>query len=197
MRMKPKIAREYMRFVLHYRGPLMANGRPEHKHDLRRRFHLQLKQLWDQRPLNEIKDVLLYAQGAHSVYNVIRPLGPFTFAPLVSGKMCAVAELSITLLRPEPPGRLITQHGDIDNRLKTLFDSLTIPIHANQIEGYIPGDGEDPFFCLLEDDNLVTAVSVRTEQLLEPDNTTPSLVEVLIAVRTRVTREVWGNTIFA
>ena len=31
-----------------------------------------------------------------------------------------------------------------------------------------PREGESPFFCLLEDDKLVTKVSISTDQLLEP-----------------------------
>lgn len=38
-----------MEFTLHYRGPLKAatgrNKRKDHKHDLRRHFHKQLKEL--------------------------------------------------------------------------------------------------------------------------------------------------------
>jgi hypothetical protein len=31
------------------------------------------------------------------------------------------------LLWPQPAGAIISQGGDIDNRLKTLFDSLKVP----------------------------------------------------------------------
>ena len=31
-----------------------------------------------------------------------------------------------------------------------------------------PEDGERPFFCLLEDDKLITRVAVETDQMLEP-----------------------------
>ncbi len=117
----------------------------------------------------------------------------FTFVPLVSAEMNATAELSLTVLRPEPPGRLLTQGGDIDNRLKTLFDSLTMPRHANALpSGAMPAASEYPFFCLLEDDNLVTSIQVKTEQLLEPTGDA-SLVELFIYVRTRVTRNTLGN----
>jgi hypothetical protein len=111
--------------------------------------------------------------------------------------MNVVAELSITLLRPEPPGGLITQGGDIDNRLKTLFDALTMPRHINALPtGVKIEPDESPFFCLLEDDNLVTSVAVRTEQLLEPSEDL-SVVEATIYVRTRVTRGTMGNDTFA
>jgi hypothetical protein len=41
--------------------------------------------------------------------------------------------LKITLLRPEEPGAIILQSGDIDNRLKTLFDALSVPAQPNQL----------------------------------------------------------------
>jgi hypothetical protein len=92
---------------------------------------------------------------------------------------------------------LITQGGDIDNRIKTLFDALTIPRHPNALpSGATPTESQQPFFCLLEDDNLVTSVSVHTAQLLEPVSD-PSTVEVLIHVKTRITRVTWGNLSFA
>ncbi|MGA2445206.1 MAG: hypothetical protein ABSG50_07250 [Opitutaceae bacterium] len=110
--------------------------------------------------------------------------------------MNALAELSITLLRPESPGGLLTQGGDIDNRLKTLFDALTMPRHPNALpSGGAPKPDQARFFCLLEDDNLIVSLSVRTEQLLEPVND-KSLVDAMIFVQTRVTRTTIGNQDF-
>jgi hypothetical protein len=82
--------------------------------------------------------------------------------------------------------------------MKTLFDALTMPRHANALPlGVVPLENEKPYFyCLLEDDNLVTTVSVRTEQLLEPVPD-QSVVDVSIFVRTRVTRPTMGNGTFA
>ena len=188
-----------MRLVLHYRGPLRANGPPAHKHDLRQHFHAQLKKLWSQKPLTESPDLLMpKPKDRPGDYSLLRPMGPFTFVPLITEEMNVVAELSVTLLQPETPGGLITQGGDIDNRLKTLFDALTMPRYSNALpSGAVPQSDETPFFfCLLEDDNLVTAVSVRTEQLLEPDIDS-ALVDASIHVLTRVTRPTMGNPSFA
>jgi hypothetical protein len=184
-----------MRFVLHYRGPLKSNGNPLHKHDLRETFHLQLKQLWAHPPLDEeSKRLLVYPRQIPGNYSLPRPFGPFIFVPLVTSEMHVVAELSIVLLRPEAPGKLITQGGDIDNRVKTLFDALTMPRHQNALPpNAMPTSEQTPFFfCLLEDDNLVTSVSVKTEQLLEPV-TDLSVVEVYIEINTKVTRLTMGN----
>jgi hypothetical protein len=115
-----------MKLLLHYRGPLMSNGSPSHKHSIRRAFHEQLRTLWGQRPLIEMKR-LLEPRKPGGDYCLLRDVPPFVFVPLVSEEMNAVAELSILLMRPEPPGGLITTGGDMDNRLKTLFDALTVP----------------------------------------------------------------------
>ena len=184
-----------MRLTLHYRGLLRANGTTAHKHELRRVFHAQLRTLWAHSPLDECPTLLAPREDGN--YSLLRPMGTFNFVPLISAEMAAIAELTITLLRPEPPGNLLTQGGDIDNRLKTLFDALTMPRHANALpEGAAPDTEENPFFCLLEDDNLVTSVQVRTEQLLEP-STDPSLVDLFIFVRTRVTRNTYGNDVLS
>lgn len=185
-----------MHLILHYRGGLKSsrNFGLAHKHEIRRHFHSQLKTLWTQKPLSEQPELLTPGVTGSSL---LRPIGSFIFAPLVNAQMNVVAELTITLLRPEPPGGLLTQGGDIDNRLKTLFDALRMPQHLNELPpGDMPADGESPFFCLLENDTLVTAVSVRTEQLLEPNVGDPE-VDLTISVRTRVTRPSMENFSFA
>jgi hypothetical protein len=185
-----------MRLTLHYRGNLRSNGTPLHKHELRQHFHKQLRTLWTQIPLKDEAQYWLQPR-TQSNYCLLRPLNGFTFVPLITAEMNVVAELSVTILRPESPGNLITQGGDIDNRLKTLFDALTMPRLPNALPAAaVPNMDESPYFyCLLEDDNLITAVSVRTEQLLEPCND-QSLVEVLIQVHTSVTRATMGNSTF-
>lgn len=182
-----------MRFVLHYRGPLRANGSPDHKHALREHFHGQLKALWSQPPLSE-HTKYLEPRKREGDYCLVREVGGFSFVPLICAEMNAIAQLSVILLRPEQPGSLLTHGGDIDNRLKTLFDSLAMPRHLNAFpEGEGPTTDQIPhFYCLLEDDNLVTSVAVKTEQLLEAV-ADPSFVDAQITVTTRVTRVTMGN----
>jgi hypothetical protein len=52
--------------------------------------------------------------------------------------------------------------------------------------GDSPEQNEDPFFCLLDDDSLVTGLSVRTDRLLEPVANSAE-AQLLVHVRTRVT----------
>jgi hypothetical protein len=76
--------------------------------------------------------------------------------------------LDILFLRPDLPGNLI-QSADIDARVKTIFDALKMPRETDQLGRYQePGEEEDPFYCLLEDDALIRHVSLTTDMLLEP-----------------------------
>lgn len=162
-----------MQFTLFYKGPLRSNGGSKEKQALRRNFHPQLKKLWNQEPLCNFQDW----------YNASTEVGGFNFVPLVRQDLHLVAQLHITLLRPELPGSIITSGGDIDNRLKTLLDSLKIPEHGALPTGDKPTTDENPFCGLLEDDFLITDLRVETAQLLEP-NLEHKDVVVLINVTT-------------
>jgi hypothetical protein len=185
-----------MDFTLHYRGHLRANGSPQHKHEIRQEFHKQLKNLWTQPPLEDGKTELLQPAKPEDDdhLGVVRSTGPFNFAPLVSTNLWLVAHLHITLLRPEPPGKILTQAGDIDNRLKTLLDALQTPKEEGVLPSNIsPCQDEVPFFyCLLEDDNLVTGLSIRTDRLLYP-SAKPTEVEMQIHVKTKTTSVSFGD----
>jgi hypothetical protein len=190
-----------MEFTLVYQGPLRANGSVKEKQDIRREFHIQLAELWKQEPLSSraqdsrvlLKNVVTYDMPPTNSTLVVQRVDGFQFVPLVSSKLYLVAELDITFLRPEPPGCIVTQGGDIDNRLKTLFDALRMPKESKEIpRGDAPGVSENPFYCLLEDDNLITKVAVRTDRLLKPCDDS-SFVDLLIAVRTKITRMCWDN----
>jgi hypothetical protein len=101
--------------------------------------------------------------------------------------MNLLCSIEVLFLRTDPPGSVFSA-GDIDNRLKTLFDGLLIPKEANQLGSYSsPGVGEDPFFCLLEDDSLITSVAVETDTLLAPTSNPPdpSDARVIVTVRVR------------
>jgi len=121
--------------------------------------------------------------------NLLMRVGFFRFAPLVSSVYGwnTVAELNILVLRPSQPGDLINHGGDIDNRLKTLFDTLRMPSEPEIPIEETPQRGEDPFFVLLQDDALITDFSIATDRLL---TTSPSqnYVEIVIHVTLRKTR---------
>jgi hypothetical protein len=64
------------------------------------------------------------------------------------------------------PGNLIRSGGDNRQRIKVLFDGLRLPQECGEVAGASPEQGEDPFFCLFQDDSLITEVHVTTDRLL-------------------------------
>lgn len=181
-----------MEFTLFYRGDLRSNGGPRHKHELRTHFHHQLKDLWNHLPLS-IFQKLLKPNPTEGELSVIRKKHGFSFAPLVTESLALVAELNILLLWPAARGAIITSGEDIDNRLKTLLDALKYPSEGNAMPpGAKPETDQDPFYCLLEDDSLITKLSVETDRLLEPVRN-PSEVILTIRVRTKQLKVMYGT----
>jgi len=99
-----------------------------------------------------------------------------------------VCGLEILFLRRDDPGALIMKGGDIDNRIKTILDSLRIPENCDEVAGYYPMEGETPFFCLLESDSLVTDLNITTDRLLLPveEGERRNEVILVIKVKTRI-----------
>lgn len=179
-----------MKFRLTYRGELKANGDATHKHELRQHFSRQLADLWKQPPLARRSE--FYAKETQpNKLNLSVWRGAYQFVPLVSSKLYAVAELECVLLRPGPPGELFRSGGDIDNRLKTLLDALKVPEQSALPKGVEPGSDETPFFCLLEDDKLITALRVETDRLLNPLHDRE--VALLVRVNIEYTELLFGN----
>ena len=166
-----------MQFRLTYEGTLLSNGNSQHKHEIRKTFHPQLRRLWEITPsLKEMRfpplDVVQINRGPDmSRVNYLAEQfsrNNYRFVPLVTRDLdLSFCGLDILFLRPDAPGAVLSK-SDIDNRLKTLFDALRMPEGKAELGGYdSPLDDEIPFFCLLEDDALVTKVSVETDFLLE------------------------------
>lgn len=170
-----------MQFRLTYEGKLLSNGNATHKHEIRKAFHPQLKRLWEITPslsemtypalkLVDIKRTHFLRRTEHLAEQFAR--NNYNFVPLVTGDLnVSYCGLNILYLRRDPPGSVVNRYGDIDNRIKTLFDALQIPPGKNDLGGYdMPDESERPFYVLLEDDRLITHVSVETDTLLEPVN---------------------------
>jgi hypothetical protein len=152
--------REPMELTLTYRGPLPSgqnNSRKRLQMSMRREFHDQLTGVW--RTWAFLKDSTRLTFGRTQV-------GEFSFVPLVATghALKLVCELKIKLLSRDEPGSIV-HRGDLDNRLKVLFDALTVP-QSNQLpDDAVPASRENPFLCLLDDDKLITALAVQTATL--------------------------------
>ena len=201
-----------MKFTLTYEGELRSNDDYRRKWEIRNRFHPQMQELWK---INSALQGVLrnryvpVGQGGwmswethhdedndnpmpmqppdESKYGKHRDLcepiikGGRKFMPLVRNSFALRCGLSILFLRREPPGK-VYQGGDIDNRLKTLFDALSVPNPEQIVDDRTV---EDPIYCLLEDDSLISRIDVDTRQLLSRPNGSKHDVHLVIEVDVR------------
>jgi len=162
-----------LRFTLSYRGSLRADSVKD-KQKIRLCLHDQLKMLWHGSPFDSFHDHHFTDAKSKKL------VGKVTYLPLVRKSAHLIAELDIFLLRNELPGRIIVDGGDIDNRLKTLFDALRCPQSAREAGSQSHTYTE--IYTLLEDDSLITAVSVTTDRLLEQCDPEEALLFVRVSV---------------
>jgi hypothetical protein len=157
-----------MRFTLVYDGPLpaqSADSRLRDKHAIREKFHEQLRELWETTPvlrvdwrkwraLSQTERAELTESRPRSKSTLVQEfvVGRFSFVPLVTKVHRLLAELDILFLRREPTGSLFTTNkaGDLDNRLKVLFDALRLPRDPKEIGDASlqpPNDSARSFVC--------------------------------------------------
>jgi hypothetical protein len=139
-----------MKFTLKYRGDRLtsagnSSSRRTEKQELRYEFHRQIRRVWENH--NVLRAVIrsdlqqLIRNGDD--WDVQRPIRSGTtdldgfmfrrrlrdlwFIPMITMPMEAHCHLALRIGRPMKPGRLIFEGGDLDGRLKTLFDALAMP----------------------------------------------------------------------
>jgi hypothetical protein len=182
-----------MQFRLVYRGQLPASGnsskKPDKVRDIRDQFHPQLEILWKTHPaLKRLQtsawvtdgktqvlgtyaspfdpepDFKRYPPPPHFV-NLLTPIDVDgkAYIPLVRESLSLTCSLGILFLRQEDPGSLVLQGGDIDGRIKTLFDALRMPT-AEVVRKY--PQAQDHTYCLMESDTLISSFDVDTDRLL-------------------------------
>ena len=116
------------------------------------------------------------------------------YRPLVRSTLGLSCALDILFLRQEEPGKLVLQSGDIDGRMKCLFDALRMPTRAEEDAGGIT-PAANPLQCLLESDSLITDFSIRTGRLLGvPPQKRSNRVHLIIDVMIKVLRfTIWNQ----
>jgi hypothetical protein len=186
-----------MKFRLTYQGELKAAGnnsnRSLEKWLLRKAFHPQLAELWQTHPiLREAQNDEEKGEIKFPAYESIR-VGGKRFIPLIRKSLSLACNLNITFLRKEEPGTLLLQGGDLDNRIKVLFDGLRMPSQS-ELDG--TNLGAEPFYSLLEQDSLITGFSVDTDRLLTRPGALVHQVHLIIEVTVRVMRASLDNIEF-
>lgn len=194
--------------ALIYRGSLPACQPNDQKLDDKQRIRLdfsqQLEQHWASTGVlrqmlasgNFVKATLdkrklVMGNGFGSFAQCQVDVFGFQIHPLVCRYNGLVCHLELTLLRRSKPGSIITSAGgaDIDNQLKTLFDALRMPLDDKELPGNRFGNGRgQKLFCLLEDDELITRLSVDTQMLhsMKQPNEAENYAEVMLKVNIKV-----------
>jgi hypothetical protein len=167
-----------MQFRLIYEGKLPSQQSKQSRraaHEIRKVFHKQLLELWKRHhflknfvegrtpkvfPDGELVSVMYQMADEFTQHG-------FRFLPLIRNSSGVACSLDILFLRREEPGQLVNA-GDIDNRIKVLFDALKMPGNASELAGFTPEANEDPFLCLLQDDRHITDFRVTSDRLLTP-----------------------------
>jgi hypothetical protein len=89
----------------------------------------------------------------------------YKFIPLITENLFLRCSLDILFLRPEER-RFLMNSGDLDAKVKTVFDALRVPDDLKECGGSGPQEDESPFFCLLRDDKLISEIKVTSDELL-------------------------------
>jgi hypothetical protein len=113
------------------------------------------------------------------------PVDGHPFIPVARKSLDLNCSLEILFLRKGDPGALVTQDGDIDNRMKILLDALKVP-PAENVRKY--PQKESPTYCLLESDSLIQGLDIDTDRLLSPRTDDEKEVHLVIQVTIHVLR---------
>ena len=182
-----------MKFRLVYEGDIFsAQGKKskENQHKIREDFHYQIKNLLESDRVHD--SVKNSTPESRSLFN---------FIPMVWKLRCSPdCSVDVLFLRRDVRGSANSHAGDIDNRHKTLLDALTIPSNQQLPDKAAPKKDQEPFYCLFQDDCLVTHLSVEMDQWLAPQKDgEPRSMEALAIVNVSIepgllTKD--GNLIF-
>jgi hypothetical protein len=180
-----------------YDGPLKAASQSDtrrvEKHRMRLAFDKQLNELFRSDELllkpfittNDENDE--DSRTSAKLWKEYRR-GDSSYWPIVRESMHMVCDLDILFLRRGKPGRVISGDGDLDNRIKVLFDALRIPADDNEVRGLESPDHKG-ILCLLEDDKLITGFRVTSDRILETEQSQArNDVRLIINVEIRVTK---------
>lgn len=176
-----------MPLTLIYSGPIRS-AQGNHRRSLavlREQFHEQLVYSVDPNLVSHIDylskpalqgtadgDRLVRAPVAYSftddgVVDIEVQRGGNQYIPFFSrfaGQFPALA-LDITLFSTMSPQRVLSNAGDIDNRVKRLIDGMRLPSESEAArEQWHPPNG--PCWVAMEDDGFITQLSVKQERLL-------------------------------
>ncbi len=109
--------RQDMEFTLFIKDKVKSNGTPTEKHRIRTIFHEQLNELLN---LSSLKKNEIWKKTKNN--KLYKPRLKKSFIALVTKNLDTYAELNINFYVPSN-----TSFKDIDNKLKTICDALSLP----------------------------------------------------------------------
>lgn len=206
-----------MRFRITYSGGLKSSNKPrrEEKIAVRAHIHPQLVELRRTHPA--LRGVGLVHRSSTQVFKRA-PGQPVTveqpvfvkegqkaptlatvepmfvdrrpYIPLVRNSLHLTCSIDILFLRKDSPGLLVRDGNtaDLDNRLKTLFDDLRMPVSGEVTMPVDPLADFAPVQCLLENDNLIIDFNVKTDRLLTNPGSAESEVLLVMEIIVKPSR---------
>jgi hypothetical protein len=192
-----------LEFRLLYEGELLSSGnkpKPENKHAIRKILHPQLRHLWKtQKSLRQYAEYLGSAippnhgseeerieRGLNSIGINYERAG-YKCIPLVTESFALRCSVDILILRPDETQVIHKDGGDLDGKVKTIFDALQMPKDLVNVGGVGPQQDETPFYCLLEDDKLITEFRVAGDRLLSlPGERSPKASDSFILIQVKI-----------
>ena len=200
-----------MKFRLTYAGIVKSSGnKPKtiNKHEIRLAFHEQLLILWSSNPIlrdfsqwqsptleraiepnfaANLEEAIAGKEPQKYPYSDLliakHKMHDVSWHPLVTTESGLICEVNILMLRPND-SKSIVQGGDIDGRVKTIFDALSIPKNGDILSKFLKPP--DVFHTVLSDDSLISKVSVDTDELLELDDARdPNFAQLVIEITTK------------
>lgn len=158
-----------MRFPLSYDGPLPSTGNSSsrrriaklpHIWAIRNQVHDQIDRVYNTHPaLNAVNT----SQSRAAIVLLNNPLlvDGHKFFPIARTELHLRCELDVELHVNHDLASIVSNAGDLDNRIKTLLDALRMPATAQEVQGYMPPTITE-YCCLLEDDILISALRIET-----------------------------------
>jgi len=105
------------------------------------------------------------------------------FAPLITESSYYGCSLDVLFLRRDIPRRIgLIHQGDLDNRMKVLFDALRMPRETSELVDVPQPPEETPCFCLLKDDRYIDRAAITTDRLMTPLKDKEAIDDVIIVI---------------
>jgi hypothetical protein len=113
------------------------------------------------------------------------------FFPLIRHSLYLACAVDVLFLRHEEPFKLLKEGGDLDNRVKILFDGLKMPDPKHEYAGELPS--ADPLYVVMEDDALISDLSIKSGRLLGNRTKDKHAVRLTIDITIKVLRVIRQN----